>query len=108
LSEFKERGPLDGAGGPGDCKAEKATPLYANAAKLAIPKRRSRRKAKRKAAKKSYAREVALYDGQNLVAVIRIGADGKCIVFDARGKRLGSYPTFRAASNALSAVGGGT
>jgi hypothetical protein len=93
-------------GGLEDCNAENAAPSYVNAAKVAAPKRRSRRKAKRKRpSTKSCAREVALYDGQLFVAMIRIGADGKSIAFDVRGKRLGSDPTFQAASDALSSGG---
>jgi hypothetical protein len=45
-------------------------------------------------------RELAVYDGQECLGTIKVGA-GKAIAFDPRGKRLGSFPSLKAASAAF-------
>jgi hypothetical protein len=65
-------------------------------------KRRSRSKViARPSPSRSRQREVAVYDGQNLVGTVKVASDGKAVAYDARGKRLGSFPTFQAASAAF-------
>ena len=48
-------------------------------------------------------RELAIYDGQELVGIVKVSEDGTMRAFDRDGKRIGSYPSFEAASAALSA-----
>jgi hypothetical protein len=47
------------------------------------------------------ARELSLYDGQDLIGTIKVAVGGKAIAFDPRGKRLGSFPSLKAASAAF-------
>jgi hypothetical protein len=42
-----------------------------------------------------------VYDGQALVGLIEVASDGTVVVFDARGKTRGSYPTYDLARDAL-------
>jgi hypothetical protein len=46
-------------------------------------------------------RELSLYDGQELIGTIKVADDGKAVAFDWRGKRLGSFPSLKAASAAF-------
>lgn len=48
-------------------------------------------------------RELSIYDGQDCIGTIKVADDGKATAFDQRGKRLGSFPSFEAASAAVSA-----
>jgi hypothetical protein len=66
------------------------------------PSQPSRRQAKRK--RTAGKREVALYDGTNLVGTVKIAADGRSTAYDVLGKRVGSFGSLQAASDAL---GGG-
>jgi hypothetical protein len=107
----KRNGAPDEDGAPGN---NNHTALYASSGDRATktPKQSAsksplRRSVKKRRTPKPVTREVALYDGQTLVAVIRVGGDGNCIAFDGDDKRLGSYPTFQAATNALNAARGG-
>jgi hypothetical protein len=108
----KRNGAPDEDGAPGN---NNHAALYASSGdratkrlKRSASKSPLRRSIKRKrVSTKSCAREVALYDGQILVAIIRVSGNGKCIAFDADDKRLGSYPTLQAATNALHAARGG-
>jgi hypothetical protein len=43
-------------------------------------------------------RELSLYDGQDLVGTIKVAGDGTARAFDPRGKRLGSFPSLKAAT----------
>jgi hypothetical protein len=47
------------------------------------------------------SRELAIYDGQDCLGTIKVAEDGTARVFDPRGKRLGLFPSFEAASAAL-------
>jgi hypothetical protein len=65
-------------------------------------KRRSRSKViARTSPSRSQRREVAIYDGMDLIGTVKIAADGKSVAYDPCGKRLGSFPTFQAASAAF-------
>jgi len=46
-------------------------------------------------------RELAIYDGQICLGTIKVADDGKSTVYDPRGKRIGLFPSFDAASAAL-------
>jgi hypothetical protein len=46
-------------------------------------------------------RELSLYDGQECLGIIKVAEDGTARAFDPRGKRLGSFPSLKAASAAL-------
>jgi hypothetical protein len=50
-------------------------------------------------------RELSLYDGQECLGTIKVAEDGKARAFDAHGKRLGSFPSLKAASDALESTG---
>jgi hypothetical protein len=50
-------------------------------------------------------REVAVYDGTNLIGTVKIADDGRSTAYDALGKRVGSFGSLKAASDALD--GGG-
>jgi hypothetical protein len=101
LRDFKEESPPTVIGGPEDCNAENAAPSYANTAKLAIPKRRSRRKAKRKrAATKSCAREVAAYSGQIYLGTVRL-TTGAAIAFSPDDRKIGVFGSEQAAIDPL-------
>ncbi|MGO9399738.1 MAG: hypothetical protein ACLP19_18125 [Xanthobacteraceae bacterium] len=50
------------------------------------------------------ARELFLYDGQDLIGTIKVADDGTARAFDARGKRLGKFPSLEAASAAFTSV----
>jgi hypothetical protein len=48
-------------------------------------------------------RELSVYDGQKFVGTIKVADDGKkATAFDCAGKRVGSFPSCKAASTALS------
>ena len=48
-------------------------------------------------------REVSVYDGQKFIGTIKVADDGKkTTAFDSDGKRVGTFPSFKAASAALS------
>jgi hypothetical protein len=59
----------------------------------------------RSAPSSSRRRELAIYDGQNLVGIVKVAVDGRCTTLDARGKRVGVFPSQEDASDALD--GGG-
>jgi hypothetical protein len=61
---------------------------------------RARRSTKR-AASNRCQRELALYDGTHLLGTIKVAANGKSVAYDTRGKRLGSFSNFEAASAAF-------
>ena len=63
--------------------------------------RLSQRPTKNRPNSKATRREVSVYDGVNLLGTIKIAADGKSTAYNPRGKPLGSYPTFQAASAAF-------
>jgi hypothetical protein len=44
-------------------------------------------------------RELSVYDGQEYIGTIKLREDGEAIAFDQRGKRLGSFPSLKAASS---------
>jgi hypothetical protein len=46
-------------------------------------------------------RELAIYDGQKCIGVVKVAADGKAVAFDRRNKRVGKFPSFEAARAAL-------
>jgi hypothetical protein len=46
-------------------------------------------------------RELALYDGQECIGTIKVADDGSARAFDRRGKRLGLFPSLKAASAAF-------
>ena len=46
-------------------------------------------------------RELAVYDGQECIGAIKVAEDGNHVAFDPSGKRLGSFPSLKAASAAL-------
>jgi hypothetical protein len=46
-------------------------------------------------------RELSVYDGQEFVGTVKVNEDGTARAFDRDGKRIGSYPSFAAASAAL-------
>ncbi len=53
---------------------------------------------------KPRARELAVYDGQECVGTIKVADDGNAVAFDRNGKRRGSFPSFKAASDALGSI----
>jgi hypothetical protein len=55
--------------------------------------------------KKLRTREVALYHGQLYLGTIKLAA--KATAFDSNGKRVGTFTSLEAASNALDKLGGG-
>jgi hypothetical protein len=66
------------------------------------PVPRSRRPTKsQRGATKPCRREVSLYDGVDWIGTIKIAADDKSVAYDTRGKRLGAFPNFEAASAAF-------
>ena len=42
-------------------------------------------------------RELSVYDGQECVGKIKVADDGEAVAFDRCGKRLGTFPTIKAA-----------
>jgi hypothetical protein len=92
----------NGGQGSKDCSASsKQTTIYSSARPTANAKS-SRRTTKRgRASAKTCRREVAIYDGQNLVGTVKIADIGKATAYDANGKRLGVFATLEAASAAL-------
>ena len=72
-----------------------------NKSSARLTKRRARPKAITATARLRRRRELAIYDGVNLVGIVKVAADGKSTAYDARGKRLGLFPTFQAASAAF-------
>jgi hypothetical protein len=56
---------------------------------------------KRSIVKKSPARALSLYDGQVHVGTIKVAEDGTAVAFGANGKRLGKFPSLRAAYTAF-------
>jgi hypothetical protein len=84
------------------CSApSKQTNTYSSARPTANAKSRRRSVKRRRALTKSCKREVFIYDGLDLVGTVRIAADGKLTAYDPRGRRLGLFPTFQAASAAF-------
>ena len=62
----------------------------------------SRRSTKRApTSSKPCRREFALYDGMNLIGVIKVAADGAAAAYTAPGKKLGSFPAYEAAYDAF-------
>jgi hypothetical protein len=47
------------------------------------------------------SREVSVYDGQECIGTIKVNNDGQARAFDARGNRLGSFPSLTAACAAF-------
>jgi hypothetical protein len=43
-------------------------------------------------------RQLSIYDGQDLIGTIKVAMDGTARAFDPRGKRLGSFPSLKAAT----------
>jgi hypothetical protein len=70
---------------------------------MATRKRRGRKKNHRTKTT-AVDREFSLYDGQNFIGTIKLAADGTTEAFDLRGKRLGTFPSFRAATTAFDPV----
>jgi hypothetical protein len=70
---------------------------------MATRKRRGRKK-KRKTKMTAVDREFSLYDGQNFIGTIKESADGTTEAFDLRGKRLGTYASFKEATRAFNHV----
>jgi hypothetical protein len=66
------------------------------------PKKSQYARASRRQTNTAKARELAVYDGQALVGTVKVAGDGTSVAFDPRGKRIGSFPSFNAASDALS------
>jgi hypothetical protein len=64
-------------------------------------KRRSRSKVVARKSPSRQRREAAIYDGLVLLGIVKIADDGESIAYDARGKRLGLFPTLQAASAAF-------
>jgi hypothetical protein len=60
---------------------------------------------RRRAQTMARRREVAVYDGTNLIGTVKIADDGRSTAHDLLGKRVGSFGSLKAASDALS--GGG-
>jgi hypothetical protein len=57
---------------------------------------------RRKAAKPAMARVLSIYDGQNFIGTVKVGADGgRVVAYDADGKRLGSFASVQAATLAF-------
>jgi hypothetical protein len=52
----------------------------------------------------SRARELAVYDGQECIGMIKLADGGEAVAFDQHGKRRGSFPSFKAASDALGSI----
>lgn len=50
---------------------------------------------------KSHKRELAVYDGQACMGTIKVADDGTAVAFGARGKRLGTFRSLKAASAAF-------
>jgi hypothetical protein len=50
---------------------------------------------------KPRTRELSVYDGQECLGKIKVAEDGKAVAFDPSGKRLGRYPSFKAATAAF-------
>lgn len=49
-------------------------------------------------------RELFVYDGQEWLGTIKVAEDGTVRAFDPNGKRIGSFPSVKTASAALSAI----
>lgn len=64
-------------------------------------KRRARSKVVARKSPSRQRREVAIYDGLVLLGTVKIDTAGKSTAYDARGKRLGLFPTLQAASAAF-------
>ena len=70
-------------------------------------KRRRRGRTATRPTLKSQRRELFVYDGTDLVGVMRIAPDGKSTALNAHGKRLGAFPSQQAASAALNKLSAG-
>jgi hypothetical protein len=46
-------------------------------------------------------RELSVYNGQDCIGTIKVADDGTARAFDRNGKRVGSFPSLKAASAAL-------
>jgi hypothetical protein len=46
-------------------------------------------------------RDLSVYDGQECIGRIKVTDDGKAVAYDPNGKRLGSFPSLKAASAAF-------
>jgi hypothetical protein len=71
--------------------------------------RRSQRATTRRSSPRAARREVAVYDGVDLLGTIMIAADGKSTAYTAGGKRLGIFTSLQLAFTAFnkSSVSGG-
>lgn len=52
----------------------------------------------------THARDLSLYDGQELVGTIKVAEDGTATAYHPCGKRLGQYPTVKQATTAFAAI----
>jgi hypothetical protein len=55
----------------------------------------------KKPAAKPTASMVSVYDGQTYLGSVRVGGHGDAVAYDADGKRIGSFPSERAAMAAF-------
>jgi hypothetical protein len=82
------------------CASVPSTSTTKNNSSKRPAKRRSRGKVRTSPSRTPW-REVAIYDGSDLLGTVKIAADGKSTAYDPRGKRLDLFPTFQAASAAF-------
>jgi hypothetical protein len=68
---------------------------------LKRPSRQSAKRKRRRAPTKSCARELFVYNGQNLLGVIKIAGAGKATAYNPDGKQLGTFASQHAAIAAL-------
>lgn len=59
----------------------------------------------KRSAKLGTARTLAIYDGHDCIGTIEESNDGQALAFDTDGKRLGSFPSVKAASAAFRVAG---
>ncbi len=52
----------------------------------------------------SGARNIAVYDGQHLLGFVIVHEDKTCVAKDAAGRRLGTFPSVKAATDAIDEV----
>jgi hypothetical protein len=74
-------------------------PNYSASAAMA-DHRASSRKAPRPKTSRG-ARDLSLYAGQECIGRIKVAGDGKAVAFDRHGKRIGSFPSLKAACAAI-------
>ena len=64
-------------------------------------KRRARRKVIARTARSRPRRELAIYDGQDLVGTVKVADTGNATAYNADGKRVGVFTSLQAAIDAL-------